>query len=783
MGIAADRPGTVPGRDAGASAGPSRLTLRIQRGAKVLSEVKIGRSRVVIGGGAGANLRLKNAGLADECLVLDTRTLPFQFESRLGHGELKVNGADRERGDIAIGDRISMAMLTLEIIDPDAALRAPPPPIDVPELSEDAIDPYMGKRTAAKVKQSEIDRARELIAKRDADRNGNGNGNGAVVARAPEPVGSIPPARAAVPAAPAAIPETTPARPPWLELVGDDQVADARIYLFDGITAGRQGEAKIRHPSISKKHAQFSIVGTSLQVTDLGSTNGVWVNRERITSSRVLVEGDVLHLGAVEFRVRVPAQGEVTNFAAPNPEPRTATSLNPRTGRHDQPTSELDHTQQDRRSGGRHRDDPTQGEIPRSPRQDPTQGEAVARSDRDDTEAEIARGRRDESRPLVRGDASPSQRKKKDVDERAATELELPVLGRAAARDVNSTELDLPTQRPDPKDLFQVTEIDPEALRSDAPSIVRDLSKPIARGKIAPRTRVAQPEPDFPAPKRRSALPMFFAASFFVLIAAGGVGGWMAWPQIRERLEAARAQQLTTAPDPAGGTAPSTKKAAPAKKPATMAAKPGAKAVRTVDALPEETPIAEPEPTPDEEAPVSLFEDAPINLKDGQLSGTTLASLERESATRGLRAERTIGAEELKSIYLTQESAVIRSNAYKDDGFYQAPSASDPTEAEARRQGAKQMDSNKVNELIRGKFPAVKNCLVGAGAFKGGKARVVVQFTIQPNGKVENASIVESGIKSGSFNSCVTGVVRGIKFPKPKDQSVVVQFPFVFTYN
>jgi hypothetical protein len=26
-------------------------------------------------------------------------------------------------------------------------------------------------------------------------------------------------------------------------------------------------------------------------------------------------------------------------------------------------------------------------------------------------------------------------------------------------------------------------------------------------------------------------------------------------------------------------------------------------------------------------------------------------------------------------------------------------------------------------------------------------------------------------------------VVRGIRFPKTKDQSVVVQFPFVFTYN
>ena len=65
MPIAADRPGAAPLSRA--------VTLRIKRGAKLLSDVKIGRSRVIVGGGKTAQLRLKNAGLADECLVIDTR--------------------------------------------------------------------------------------------------------------------------------------------------------------------------------------------------------------------------------------------------------------------------------------------------------------------------------------------------------------------------------------------------------------------------------------------------------------------------------------------------------------------------------------------------------------------------------------------------------------------------------------------------------------------------------------------------------------------------------------
>jgi len=56
---------------------------------------------------------------------------------------------------------------------------------------------------------------------------------------------------------------------------------------------------------LSRQHAYLTLdVSTRLKLTDLDSTNGSFVNRERIEGSCLLQVGDILHFGTAEFRLK-----------------------------------------------------------------------------------------------------------------------------------------------------------------------------------------------------------------------------------------------------------------------------------------------------------------------------------------------------------------------------------------------------------------------------------------------------------------------------------------------
>jgi hypothetical protein len=58
-------------------------------------------------------------------------------------------------------------------------------------------------------------------------------------------------------------------------------------------------------PSVSTRHAQFQALRDGFVITDLGSTNGTWVNNQRIAQPTRLSDGDVVRLGTTQLRFRV----------------------------------------------------------------------------------------------------------------------------------------------------------------------------------------------------------------------------------------------------------------------------------------------------------------------------------------------------------------------------------------------------------------------------------------------------------------------------------------------
>ena len=94
----------------------------------------------------------------------------------------------------------------------------------------------------------------------------------------------------------------------WLERIAADgsQLA-VPIHAFP-FCMGRDddNELVLIAPGVSRKHAHLTLDAGSgrLLLTDLGSMNGSFVNRLRLTGSRLLDESDIVHIGSAELRLR-----------------------------------------------------------------------------------------------------------------------------------------------------------------------------------------------------------------------------------------------------------------------------------------------------------------------------------------------------------------------------------------------------------------------------------------------------------------------------------------------
>ncbi len=96
-------------------------------------------------------------------------------------------------------------------------------------------------------------------------------------------------------------------RPLHLEVLEPPE-RQGRIFEFDGeLTIGRAPECGIQtsyDTYSSSTHARVFRHEDQLWVEDLSSTNGTFVNSERISRATRLAKGDLLQVGATVFEVR-----------------------------------------------------------------------------------------------------------------------------------------------------------------------------------------------------------------------------------------------------------------------------------------------------------------------------------------------------------------------------------------------------------------------------------------------------------------------------------------------
>jgi pSer/pThr/pTyr-binding forkhead associated (FHA) protein len=79
--------------------------------------------------------------------------------------------------------------------------------------------------------------------------------------------------------------------------------------LSGATTVGRDPGAGIAidDSDASRNHASLAVDGTTVTVEDLGSTNGTFVNGERLSAARTLSPTDKLRIGTTVFELRVAA--------------------------------------------------------------------------------------------------------------------------------------------------------------------------------------------------------------------------------------------------------------------------------------------------------------------------------------------------------------------------------------------------------------------------------------------------------------------------------------------
>src|SRR5262249_3780338 len=104
---------------------------------------------------------------------------------------------------------------------------------------------------------------------------------------------------------------TSPARPPSL-VVASGPRAGERFEISSEVTLGRQAtDIALEDPEVSARHALLRPVDGMVEIADLGSSNGTFVNGARIGATQRLADGDIVQVGGTSLKVEVPVLPDV----------------------------------------------------------------------------------------------------------------------------------------------------------------------------------------------------------------------------------------------------------------------------------------------------------------------------------------------------------------------------------------------------------------------------------------------------------------------------------------
>lgn len=89
------------------------------------------------------------------------------------------------------------------------------------------------------------------------------------------------------------------------------------------IGRGPGADVSLDDDKVSRRHAIVTVGPGAVLLADAGSTNGTWLNEERVRRPRALCDGDRLRIGEVELRFFDPATAVtvpvVARYTAPRP--------------------------------------------------------------------------------------------------------------------------------------------------------------------------------------------------------------------------------------------------------------------------------------------------------------------------------------------------------------------------------------------------------------------------------------------------------------------------------